>query len=188
MRLRLLILPLAAFALIGADDVQEGGEAGEQSAAPTSVVISQEELAARMAQFKAPQPGQYNTTMEVLEFKFPGLDESLVELLRTGMNQTGQTTQSMCLSEEDAGQRMDEMLEGMTQGECTYSRFDVAGAWLDAEMQCQGEDGKSFGGQISGELDANGGDITLQMNFDDPTMGNGTISMHVVSERVGDCG
>lgn len=151
--------------------------------------ISQEEVAAEAAGAIAPRPGQYETKVKLLEVNMPqapGVDAGQMQaMMESSMNST--TTQ--CVTAEDAQNATKQMLEGGESENCTYSKFDVAGGNIEAEMTCTGPNGASSTMQLTGQMGREQSSLQMSLDQGMPGMpgGNAHFKMQVDSRRIGDC-
>lgn len=168
---------LAAFALAAcADDAAENPNDAALAAGDVAAVIEDNG--------EMPAPGEYTTTVSLVEFDAPGLDDATMSKARTEFEAgagepnlycvTGETTREAWFSE-------------MTEAACTLSQFTADGNQLDGVMTCSADEGLNGRVEVSGRTAQGGSDLT--MNYTLPTAaGEGTVRMRVVSQRVGDCG
>lgn len=171
------VLPIAAVLLLAAC----GDSAGDEA---TTI----EEAAEEMAEGPQPQPGQYNTTTEVLEFTVPGLSEDMQAMMQSAMAEGAAQGTSYCLSAADAATSREEMIRSMTESDCTVQRFDVSGGTIDAALSCPtGTEGVSGDVTMTGTMGETGADMEMTFKTQVPEMGEATIRMRMVSERVGEC-
>lgn len=146
------------------------------------------EAAEDMADGPQPQPGQYTTSTEILEFSVPGLSEDMQAMMRSAMAEGAQTGSSYCLTEADAATSREDMIRSMTESNCTVERFDMAGGDIDAALSCPaGEGGMTGDVTMTGTMSETGANMEVAFSSQVPEMGQANIRMRIVSERVGDC-
>ena len=175
-------LPLAAAILLAAC----GGNA--ETDADGDGKISGDELAAATEDMVQPRPGQYRTTAEIVEFDVPGMADEQKEMMRSMMAQGAAQSATTCLTPEDAEKNgAQEMVKNMAEGDCTFSKFNVAGGNIDAEMQCAGAGGPAGTVKLAGTVEAEKSSMTME--FDQSLGGEqqAHIKMRMNSERIGDC-
>jgi hypothetical protein len=173
-------LPLFAAILLGAC----GGSADEDG----DGAISGEEVAAAVEDVVQPQPGQYRTTVEVLEFDVPGLTDQMKGQMQSMMSAGFAQGDTFCLTpEEAAGNGPQEMVENMAKSDCSFNKFDVSGGTISADMQCTGENGASSHMLMDGRMTETSSDMTMTMDQEMQGMGQMHMKMRVTSERTGDC-
>ena len=174
-----IILPLAAVLVLSAcgDSAEEAGEGASVA-----------DMADEMADGPQPLPGQYSTTTEILEFNVPGLSEDMQAMMRSAMAEGASQGASYCLTAEDAATSREEMIKSMTESDCTVQRFDMSGGNLDAALSCPtGTDGISGDVTMTGTMASDGADMEMTFNTQVPELGDATIRMRMISQRIGDC-
>ncbi len=159
---------------------QSGGESADGS-------ISMEEAARRAAGIAKPQPGKYRASVEIVDVSMPGAPPQVVEQMKQ-MQARGSQSREFCLTPEQAQKGFAEMVRQANSSEaCTFSRFDVKGERIDAEMTC------SRPGQGTGRMTMQGtgrrtsSDITTRMNIEAPGGNTMTMTMRSQQQRIGDC-
>ena len=183
----IVLAPLAAAFVLSA--CGSGGSGGSADADGDGV-ISNEEAQAAAANIEAPRPGMYRTTTELIEFNAPGMDESLVAMMRAGM---ASEVEEECRTEAEADDFLRELATQDDNDECTYSRFDVSGGNVDMQMTCESADGTSGTITIAGDIGSESADMTLEMDMQAPPetaalgMTEMQIKMSMKAERIGDC-
>lgn len=132
-----------------------------------------------------PDPGQYRMTMEILEFTVPGAPAGMADMMRQEM---GNQTSEYCLTPEDAERGYEEMARQSQQSdECTFSRFDVDGGNIDAEMTCNTPQQGTMTMTLQGEGTATASTMNMTMRGDFSGMGEMTMRARASHERIGDC-
>ena len=176
-----MILPFAAVLMLTAC----GDSAEEEGAAEGTSVA---DVADQMAEGPQPLPGQYTTTTELLEFSVPGLSEDMRAMMQSAMAEGATEGATYCLTPEDSANSRQDMIKNMTESECTVQRFDVAGNTIDAALSCpSGTEGISGDVTMNGTISETGGTMEMRFKSQIPDLGEATIRMRMISERVGDC-
>ena len=175
------MLPLTAAILLAAC----GGGAAD---ADGDGKLSADEVAAEAGSLVQPRPGQYRTSLELLEFEAPGLPagakEQMQQIFASGLSE-GNT---FCMTPEDASKNgPEEMVKNLAESDCEMSSFNVSGNTVVADMQCAGEGGKTNRVLMEGQMTAEGSTMTMSMNQEMPGMGAVDMKMRVTSERIGEC-
>ncbi|MBH5322039.1 DUF3617 domain-containing protein [Aurantiacibacter sediminis] len=179
MRFAIMGIAASAFALTACG----GPQSAEDPSDPEQVA----EVAAGLA---TPQPGQYRTTGELVEFDMPGAPEEQVQMMRGMMEMNTGQEEVICITEEQADEGFQEFLVAMNDNAdtCTFSEFTVDGDQLNAAMQC--DDGRGSMGSVSfdGIITETSQDMTVTMDMENAAEGQG-IRMVVrnQTERLGDC-
>lgn len=172
-----IILPLAAALMLTAC-----GDSAEEEGTSVTDVVDQ------MAEGPQPLPGQYTTTTELLEFSVPGLSEDMRAMMEAAMAEGAAEGATYCLTPEDSANSREEMIKSMTESDCTVQRFDVSGNMIDAALSCpSGTDGISGDVTLNGTMGETGGNMEMSFKSQVPELGEATIRMRMISERVGDC-
>lgn len=151
--------------------------------------VSSEELTAEAAGAIQPQPGQYRTSYELLEFDVPGMPESLKAQMQAQMGGAAEVAKPIitCLTPEQArANGAEELAKQMAEGNCTVARFDVSGGAISSEMQCSGADGVTTRVVMDGQMTATSSTMTMTSETE---MQGQTIrtKARATSERIGDC-
>jgi len=140
------------------------------------------------AELDRPEPGQYKQSIEITKFEIAGMPKVQSDQLK-GMMQKAEE-QQFCLTPEQSQQGFKEMFENVGKGgECKYSRFDVSGGRIDAQMDCASKEQGSATFVLAGTVSSTGSDITVDVDQKNPNspMGNAKIGMHMKTERTGEC-
>ncbi|QFT78452.1 DUF3617 domain-containing protein [Erythrobacter sp. THAF29] len=166
---------LAAFALGACGGSPEPDADGDGS-------ISMAEAAdAAAASGLKPEPGLYRVTSQLKGMNMPGVP---AEMSGEGLGFTN--TMEHCLTPDEVEKGFEEMMKEGQDGTCTYEKFEIDGGSMEGVMNCEGSDGQvrvEFTGTAtptSSEMDA-----TVASNI--PGLGEGTMSVNVKQERIGDC-
>src|SRR5688572_8089304 len=174
--------PLAAAILLAAC----GGDADTNN----DGTMSGEEIAAEAAGAIKPQPGQYRTTYEMLEFNVPGAPEAMQQQAKAVMGGASEVAKPItyCLTPEQAGANgAEQMAKNMAGGNCTVSKFDVSGSTLSAEMQCAVANGTTSHVVMDGQMTSTNSTMTMTTETDMQTLGKVQMKTRLTSERIGDC-
>ena len=159
------------------------------SSAPETV----EDMADAAASMEKPEPGQYETTTELIEFEVPGMGEQEAQMVRGMMEASMTQTTSYCLTPEEAEKGFEEaireMQSGDTKEQCSFERFDVSGNTVDSQMKC--DDGAGNVGNIAmtGTVSPTSSDMTMEFDQTSADSPGGAMKMklNMKSKRTGDC-
>lgn len=175
-----------AFLAAGCGSKEKSGEAAGASGK------SQEEVRQEAAKLDKPRPGQYAQTSEVKQIDVPGLPKQMADQMKSTLQKS--QVSNFCLTSAEAEKGYRDMFHDVGQGrECTYSRFDVDGGKLDAQMECASKEGGKAVLTLDGTVAEDKSDITVKMDMSDgPQMGSQPggqmkMTMHVTTKRIGDC-
>ncbi|WP_245656161.1 DUF3617 domain-containing protein [Novosphingobium naphthalenivorans] len=178
-------LAAAMLSLAGCGSKQE---APGESAAPAGETKSAQDVAHEAAKLDRPKPGAYKQTIEILDMEIPGLPREAASQMKamTGKPQV----QTICITDADTDKGYKEMLQNVGKGgDCTYSKFDVAGGRLDAQMHCTTEEQGEATMTMNGTVSETGSDVTVSMDVTGGKESAGAMKMkmHLTTERIGDC-
>ncbi|MEJ2409799.1 MAG: DUF3617 domain-containing protein [Novosphingobium sp.] len=163
-------------------------EAAEKSPVAAGETKSADDVAHEAVKLERPRPGSYKQTVQVLEMDIPGMPKDAADRLKS---MTGNTrTYTVCITDEDMDKGYKDMLRNVgKEGDCTYSKFDVAGGRLDAQMHCSSPGEGEATITVNGTVSETGSDLTIGMDVagGKVPMGARKIKMRQISKRVGDC-
>ena len=182
----------AAFIRVVAGPVMAGvvlslGACGssDESVAPKSM----EEVKQEAAKLERPRSGQYKQTVEVQELEVPGMPKEAADQMKAMMQKA--QVREFCLTPEDAEKGYRDMFNdvGKQDEQCTYTRFNVDGGKLDAQMDCKAALGGTGVIKLNGSVSESGSDVTMTMNATggQAPMGTMNMKMHMTTQRMGDC-
>lgn len=147
--------------------------------------ISMEEAQASLEASGAvkPQAGQYNASVELLEFEAPGAPPQALDMMRGMIARDFE----YCLTQEQADKGFEEMARSSQDGDCSFEKFDVDGGDFDAVMICSNRGDGSIRMAMEGTGTETSSDMTMTMTGDIGGMGEGRMVMRTKHERIGDC-
>lgn len=150
--------------------------------------LSGEEIAAEAEGMVQPRPGQYRTTLELLEFNAPGLPEEAKQQMQQAFASGLAEGNTFCMTEAQAAENGPrEMVENLAESDCQMTTFNVSGNSVNAEMQCANETGGVNTVKMQGEMTAESSTMTMDMAPELPGTEGMAMKMRVSSQRVGDC-
>ncbi len=124
-------------------------------------------------------PGQWASTGTVTGVDMPGMPpEALAMMKRRPISH------SYCLTAEQAAKDPRQLFKG-DNGECQFTRFDMAGGKLNATMQCNGPQGKMRMTML-GTYSASSYESTNVMVVEGPR-GNMRMTTKMSGKRTGAC-
>ena len=131
-----------------------------------------------------PAPGEYATSVELIEFDAPNMAEEDVATARSEFEAGAGQPNLYCLTEDVTREAW---LSEMVEAECTLSRFTANGEEIDGAMMCSSDIGLNGRVELAGTSGEESSD--LRMTYTLPAeAGEGTVRMRVTAERSGDCG
>lgn len=125
------------------------------------------------------QPGQYRSTVTMLEMNLPGIESQGVD--------TTPTVSENCVTSSDIVNFAEGSTAGGNSGEtCAQNSMTVADGRIHGETSCTGPNGTRTL-QIDGTYSPTRIDMEISSNTDMPGVGASTMRMRMASERIGDC-
>jgi hypothetical protein len=127
------------------------------------------------------QPGQYRTTVTMLEMNIPGIDS-------TNINMQPTITED-CVTTSDVDEFTSGSMMDADSGEtCTQTSMNTGGGQIQGEATCTGENGTRTI-QINGTYTSN--HVEMEITSSSPMPGGGagqmTQRMRMVTDRIGEC-
>lgn len=152
-----------------------------------------DEVVAEAAKLEKPRPGQYETTVELVNFDVPGLPPQQAEAMKATMGKVSSQSSRSCLTQADADKGFEESVRQMTEKngtmQCDFGRFDVDGGKIDAAMTCKGPQGMTSDITVEGTGSAEATAMHMKMVQKAAMIPGGEMRMEMKmnSRRVGDC-
>jgi Protein of unknown function (DUF3617) len=125
------------------------------------------------------KPGQWRTTVTVLDFSAAGMPAAALAQMKAGAPMV--TTE--CSTADDVKEFTSKAAN--RDSNCSVSRMDTGGGRIDGETTCTVE-GMTQTVKMSGTYGAERVDMTMDLNMQTPA-GLMSQKMQMVSERIGDC-
>lgn len=148
------------------------------------------QVKAEVAGMVKPRPGQYETTVKVLNFEIPGVPKEQAEQFKAMFASTGQSA-GFCLTREESEAGYKDFTKKLAQGDCTYDRFEASGGTLDAKLTCKTGKEMTAVIEMTGKMTAESSEMRMKMEQTGagPLSAKGTVKMDMEmnSKRVGDC-
>ncbi|TIX50606.1 DUF3617 domain-containing protein [Alteraurantiacibacter aquimixticola] len=176
MRKTIALATLASLALAAC-----GNDAGDGEA------MTADEMADAVEEGDMPQPGLYSSTQELIELSMPGVEDDMLNILRSAFEEGAQEESTYCLTPEEAANAREEMLKGMAESDCTITRMNMSGGNIDAAMSCPTGQGVTGDVTLTGTMASDGADMEMAFVSELPGMGDARIRMRVKTERIGEC-
>jgi hypothetical protein len=179
-------IAIAAVASVLALAGCSGGEKKADSGQP----MSNEQAAAKVAaaQIKL-QPGEYESTIKVLEFSMPGMPAAQMDTMKAAMAGSMEKPHRYCFTPEQAAEGPKQLVERMQSGDCKMSDFTTSADSVSGTMQCNFDGRASSTTHFTGTYRADGSTKPMESDQQMPGMaGKGThMKMQVDTRRVGEC-
>lgn len=192
MRTRLFIsATIAALTLTacggGTDSADKAPTAANKAGATTNP--DQAAITRELAQAIQPNPGQYETRVQVTNFEVPGMPADQAAMAQQMMTAATAATRSACVTAEQAATRGRDMFREMGNGECTVETFDVTGPALTGRMRCTNPQRATAVMTMNGTFGTEASEMNITADVEDPSMPQGrmTMTMRVNTRRTGDC-
>ena len=160
----------------------------KQEAAP-GAPKSLAEVARESAALPKPVPGLYRSAVELVSMEAPGLPPQMVEQMKRSMA-TRSNGNEFCLTAAEADKGYEERVKKLAgRPECAFDRYSASAGTLDAQLTCNGEQGMKSVMTMKGTMGPQGSDVTMSMDQSGSRLPGGgmKMTMHVKSERVGEC-
>lgn len=155
--------------------------------------VTREKVIAEAGELAQPLPGQYETKVTLIDFSIPGLPADQADKIKGMMGNVGNQTSSYCLTPEEAKKGFEESVRKMSEGQgglkCDFSKFDVDGAKIAAEMACSGQQGMTSEMKLDGTATAENTSMRMAMTQKAAMIPGGEMRMvmQMDSRRTGDC-
>ncbi|PEQ14733.1 hypothetical protein B2G71_02520 [Novosphingobium sp. PC22D] len=170
---------LVASLLAACDSSQAPQETG-----PKTMAEAKEEA----GKINRPRPGQYKQVIEITKFELPNLPKEDSDKMAASLKTTQET--EFCLTQEQSEKGFKDMFEDVGKGgECRYSRFDVSGGKVGAQLDCASVTEGTATFVLAGTVGPEGSDVTIDADMKNAQspMGTAKIGMHMKTTRLGDC-
>lgn len=161
-----------------------------EKAADSGGAVGPEDAAAKVAgsQIKL-QPGEYESTMKVLEFTMAGMPPGQLEQMKTTMGGQMEKPHRYCFTPEQAALGPKQLVSRMQQGDCKMSDFSSSANSVSGTMHCTFQGRGSSTTKFTGTYASDGSTMTMESDQQMPGMpGKGMhMKMQVDTRRVGEC-
>lgn len=126
------------------------------------------------------QPGQYRSTVTMLEMNIPGIKSSAINMAPT-------TTEDCVTSSDIADFTRGSMVQADFGETCTQSNVDTAGGHIPGEASCTGPNGARTM-QINGSYTSNHVQMDINSTSDMPGgAGQTSQRLRIETDRIGEC-
>lgn len=162
---------------------------GEEKKEP----VTADEVIAESGELETPRPGQYRTTVEIVDVSIPGLPAAQAEQMKSMMGNMSAQASAYCLTEQEARKGFEDSIRKMTEGsggmKCEFEDFAVDGGKIAAALACQGPQGMSADIALDGTASAEASAMRMKMTQKTAMIPGGEMRMEMKmdSRRVGDC-
>ncbi|MCB2014261.1 MAG: DUF3617 domain-containing protein [Sphingobium sp.] len=183
--MRIFATLVSGVALIG---LSACGKSDDQSASGDAQGM--EEVASEMKKI-ALQPGEWETTSEIVDIQMEGAPQGMPAGALDAMKGR-KTTVKKCVTPEEAANPDADFLTAQKDSQCTYSGFEMANGAIKGNVSCPGENGSTADVAMEGIYTSDS--YTMTMDMDAAGMGGGTpagmkmrMKMKISGKRVGEC-
>ncbi len=173
-------LTLALAACSGGNKTADKGKAAGPAEAGAQVASAQIKL----------QPGEYESTIKVLEFAVLGMPAGELDRMKATMGGQMEQPHRYCFTPEQAAAGPKQLVSRMQQGDCKMSDFKTSSNSVGGTMQCAFQGRGSSTTKFEGTYASDGSTMTMESDQQMPGLaGKAThMKMQVVTRRVGECG
>ena len=138
-------------------------------------------IAQTMDEALKPQPGQYESQIELLSMDIPGMPANMMGMMKGVFERKIK----ICITPEEVEEGWKDALRKAQDGDCKYKSFSATGGEMDAVLVCDTENGEMTM-VMNGTGTPTTSDVTMKMSGNMGT-GPGSMSMRVKQRRLGDC-
>jgi len=185
MKNRTILIASAALLALSACDKSD-----KSPSAPAGGSQSVEDVASEMKKV-ALQPGEWETTSEIVDVKMEGAPKGMPPGAIDAMKGR-KTTFKNCITPEQAANPSGDFLTAQKDNKCTYSGFQMTGGTVQGAISCPAGAGPGMKATMKGVYSPTSYDIGMDMN----TGGGGGASapamsmqmkMRTTGKRIGEC-
>lgn len=149
--------------------------------------MSTDEVLAEAAKLPPHVPGQYRTTLELLEIEGPG-DAKELATLRQSMSKEELDNSKACDSpEESPASAGVELVQEILEDRCIFDQFNVVGDTVSIIAQCPADNDVSGRVKLNGRIAAESMDLLITVEQQDSDKRPMRMKMRARTERVGAC-
>lgn len=178
---RVLTPVLVALALSGCGG---SGEVDADADGDGNVTAAEARAAVEEARAELkPEPGQYSTTMTLVNAKIPGAPPEMAQMMGNGMNRSGE----YCLTPEMAERGFEDSIKQGQSDTCKIDTFTIDSGDVKMAMTCAGEGMGEMAAELTGKVTSTTSDMTMAMTGNIPQLGPVEMTMAFKQERIGDC-
>lgn len=128
-------------------------------------------------------PGQWQSTTQMTDIQLPGdVPPQVADMVRQQMGEAASS--SMCITQDDIDDAPQRLFD-QSEGECSYSEFNMEGGQLNATATCDTGQG-TLTMTMSGTYTATTYEMQMSMNGD-AGMGPMSMTYETTGERAGSC-
>lgn len=181
---------VASAALLALSACDKGDKTPSAPAAGGSQSV--EDVAAEMKKV-ALQPGEWETTSEVVDVKMEGAPKGMPPGALDAMKGR-KTTFKNCITPEQAANPSADFLTAQKESKCTYSGFQMTGGTVQGAISCPGGQGRGMTATMKGIYTPTSYDIGMDMTTGGGGAGDASapamsmqMKMRTTGKRIGEC-
>lgn len=131
------------------------------------------------------EPGRWRVAVDVRSIDMPGMPEAVQGQVRESMKAQASTTQTYCVSPEEARRPAGELFAGQPRGACRTNRLSQAGGRVSGELDCE-QQGVRTRVSLDGTASPTRYDMNVSSNMDMSGM-SVAVTARGRGERIGAC-
>ncbi|MEM6826701.1 MAG: DUF3617 domain-containing protein [Pseudomonadota bacterium] len=130
-----------------------------------------------------PLPGQYATTITLIEASIPGAPPEMAQMMGQAMNRTSEH----CLTPEMAERGFEDSIKKGQSDACTIDSFSIDDGDVAMKMTCSEADMAEVSVDLNGTVTPTSSDMIMAMDGTIPQLGAMQMKMGFKQERIGEC-
>lgn len=130
-----------------------------------------------------PLPGQYSTTITLIEASIPGAPPEMAQMMGQAMNRTSEH----CLTPEMAERGFEDSIKKGQNEACTIDSFSIDDGDVAMAMTCSEAEMADVSVNLNGKVTATSSDMIMAMDGTIPELGAMQMKMGFKQERIGEC-
>lgn len=175
---------LLGLALLGLGACGQEPEVSLKNATPEQVAAEVKKSAPR-GEMRF-DPGEWRVETQMQDVVSEGMPPQVIQQMKSSM--TGVTSESQCLTPEQASRPSSEMFAGKQRGNCKYETFEMSSGKLKATLSCPDVSGAKMAVTMDGRYEKRSYTVDAAMRIDSPTPGQSmTVKMRSTGTRIGEC-
>jgi len=132
------------------------------------------------------EPGEWRVEIRVQDVEAKGMPDQAVQQIKTRL--AGVTSNTHCLTPEQASRPSSEMFAGKQSGQCKYDSFEMADGKLKGQLSCPGRSGGKMAMTMEGSYEKSSYVMNAAVQMENAAPGQ-TMSVRIQStgQRIGEC-
>lgn len=156
--------------------------------AAAMAAMSSDQVVAEAGKLPPQVPGQYRTSLEVLEVDGPTESKEFADALRSGADNAELRNSDSCDDPAVAGTSAGtQLVREIFEDDCEFEQFAVSGEAVTAVLQCPAD--RDLPGRVKmvGRIGADKLDMLMTVEQRLPDKSTVHMKMRIKSERIGEC-